>query len=77
VTEAAMDFNCETCDRHGKQMPHNQVSAPVRAEFNHKLFIDDMYLENQPILHIICAFTRFTMACILASLKSIIIVKKL
>jgi Reverse transcriptase (RNA-dependent DNA polymerase) len=54
---------CEHCQKHGKSPGRFKFTLrDENIDFNHSIYVDIMYIDNQPILHVIDEATRFQAA---------------
>jgi hypothetical protein len=54
---------CALCQKHGKSPGRFKFKLPDDSiDFNHSIYVDIMYIDNMPILHIIDEATRFSAA---------------
>ena len=50
---------CKHCQKHGKSPGRFRFTLRDDVEFNYSIFIDIMYIDGQPLLHIVDEGTRF------------------
>jgi hypothetical protein len=50
---------CKHCQKHGKSPGRFRFTLRDDVEFNYSIFVDIMYINNQPLLHIVDEGTRF------------------
>lgn len=53
---------CEYCQKHGKSPGRFKFTLRKDTEFNHSIFVDVMYIQGSPILHVVDESTRFQAA---------------
>src|SRR5579871_1486997 len=53
---------CDQCQRHGKAPTRFKFNLREDIDFNHSIIVDIMYIDNQPILHVVDEATRFQAA---------------
>lgn len=61
---------CHFCQKHGKSPGRFKFTLHDDYEFNHCIYVDIMYIENQPILHVVDSTTRFGAARWLKSMSA-------
>src|SRR6266480_7180158 len=53
---------CDQCQKHGKAPTRFKFNLREEIDFNHSIIVDIMYIDNQPLLHIVDEATRFQAA---------------
>jgi len=53
---------CDQCQRHGKAPTRFKFNLREEIDFNHSIIVDIMYIDNQPLLHVVDEATRFQAA---------------
>ena len=53
---------CYPCQKFTRDPLRYVASAPEDIQFNHEVALDIMYIRKRPILHVLCAGTRFNVA---------------
>jgi hypothetical protein len=53
---------CHSCQMHGKSPGRFKFTLRDNVDFNHSVYIDVMYIDNQPLLHVVDEGTRFQAA---------------
>ena len=53
---------CHSCQMHGKSPGRFKFTLRDNVDFNHSVYIDVMYVDNQPLLHVVDEGTRFQAA---------------
>lgn len=65
VSKPAVDYlttYCEFCQKHGRSPGRFKFTFREDLDFNHSVYVDIMYIEGSPILHLIDGATRFQAA---------------
>ena len=53
---------CDQCQKHGKAPTRFKFNLREEIDFNHSIIVDIMYIDNQPLLHVVDEATRFQVA---------------
>lgn len=62
--------SCKGCLLYSKQPNRCRAVLPDRCIFNFDVAIDVMYIQNHPVLHIVCRQTHFSIAALLPRMDS-------
>ena len=54
--------SCDLCQRNGQKPRRFKFTLREEKDFNQSVYIDIMYVDNKPILHVVCEATRYQAA---------------